>query len=307
MKVLVFGSKGLVGSSVSKKITEVEPSYKLVKSSREDTNLFSYIETSKKIKKEKPDVVIIAAAKVGGIYANNTNRYQFIVENLKINLNILEALAEYSKTKIINIGSSCIYPLGVKNPISEDSLMTGKLEPTNSPYSMAKLVSVELGKTLKTQFGHEVINLMPTNLYGPNDKFEEMNSHVIPGLIYKMHEAKVKGEKTVEIWGSGNPLREFMHVDDLASAIIFLLKKEVSQDILNIGSGEEVSIKVLANKIKSVVNFEGELIFNDKFPDGNPRKLLDSSTINKLGWSSSIDLDSGLKSTYEWYKNNLTT
>ena len=237
MKVLVFGSKGLVGSSVSKKITEVEPSYKLVKSSREDTNLFSYIETSKKIKKEKPDVVIIAAAKVGGIYANNTNRYQFIVENLKINLNILEALAEYSKTKIINIGSSCIYPLGVKNPISEDSLMTGKLEPTNSPYSMAKLVSVELGKTLKTQFGHEVINLMPTNLYGPNDKFEEMNSHVIPGLIYKMHEAKVKGEKTVEIWGSGNPLREFMHVDDLASAIIFLLKKEVSQDILNIGSG----------------------------------------------------------------------
>ena len=184
MKVLIFGSKGLVGSSVSKKITEVEPSYKLVKSSREDTNLFSYIETSKKIKEEKPDVVIIAAAKVGGIYANNTNRYQFIVENLKINLNILEALAEYSKTKIINIGSSCIYPLGVKNPISEDSLMTGKLEPTNSPYSMAKLVSVELGKTLKTQFGHEVINLMPTNLYGPNDKFEEMNSHVIPGLMY---------------------------------------------------------------------------------------------------------------------------
>jgi GDP-L-fucose synthase len=195
--------------------------------------------------------------------------------------------------------------LGVENPIKEESLMTGKLEPTNSPYSMAKLTAVELGKSLKEEKGHNVINLMPTNLYGPNDHFEEMNSHVIPGLIYKMHQAVTNNHKEVEIWGSGKPLREFMHVDDLASAIVFLLNKKFDYEVLNIGTGEEVSIKELAEEIKEVCNFKGKLKFNSNLPDGNPRKLLDSTKMNNLGWSHKISLKDGLKSTYEWYIKNI--
>jgi len=307
LRIIIFGSNGLVGTSLKRVLSNQNYISELFSSTREDTDLFDFQNTKNTIEKFKPDLIINAAAKVGGILANNSFRTQFILENLKINMNILESITSKPKIKMINLGSSCIYPLNAKNPINENELMNGRLEPTNSPYAMAKLTAIEIGDALRKQYGHKILNIMPTNLYGPNDNFSHESSHVIPGLIYKMHKAVVNQSSSLEIWGSGNPLREFMHVDDLASAIIFLLKKEVSQDILNIGSGEEVSIKVLANKIKSVVNFEGELIFNDKFPDGNPRKLLDSSTINKLGWSSSIDLDSGLKSTYEWYKNNLTT
>lgn len=305
MKVLVFGSNGLVGSSLVKKLHADKSSVNVVASTRKDTNLFSINETLEKVNKEKPDVVVVAAAKVGGIYANNTQRFRFILDNLKISTNIFEALSKFPKTKIINIGSSCIYPLGVENPIKEESLMTGKLEPTNSPYSMAKLTSVELGRSLSDEKGHDVLNLMPTNLYGPNDRFEEMNSHVIPGLIYKMHEAKIKNSPSVEIWGSGKPLREFMHVDDLSSAIIFLLDHETEYDVLNIGTGEEVSIRTLAEEIQLITGFKGELIFNEELPDGNPRKLLDSSRINNLGWLTSISLKDGLKDTYEWYKKNI--
>lgn len=305
MKVLVFGSNGLVGSSLVKKLHADKSSVNVVASTRKDTNLFSINETLEKVNKEKPDVVVVAAAKVGGIYANNTQRFRFILDNLKISTNIFEALSKFPKTKIINIGSSCIYPLGVENPIKEESLMTGKLEPTNSPYSMAKLTSVELGRSLSDEKGHDVLNLMPTNLYGPNDRFEEMNSHVIPGLIYKMHEAKIKNSPSVEIWGSGKPLREFMHVDDLSSAIIFLLDHETEYDVLNIGTGEEVSIRTLAEEIQLITGFKGELIFNEELPDGNPRKLLDSSRINNLGWLASISLKDGLKDTYEWYKKNI--
>ena len=269
--------------------------------------MFSKMQTVKKIDQEMPDVVVIAAAKVGGIHANNTQRFSFIIENLKISTNIFEALSKYKEIKIINIGSSCIYPLGVKNPIVEESLMTGKLEPTNSPYSMAKLTSVEIGRSLNAEKGHKILNLMPTNLYGPNDRFDEYNSHVIPGLMFKMHTAKIKDQSSVEIWGSGDPLREFMHVDDLSSAIEFLIKEETEHDILNIGTGEEISIKNLAKEIKKVVGFKGKLIFNENLPDGNPRKLLDSSKINKLGWKHKINLRDGLEQTYVWYKdNNLT-
>ena len=305
MKVLVFGSNGLVGSSIVEKLRSGKNNIDVVASTRKDTNLFSINETLEKVNNEKPDVVVIAAAKVGGIYANNTQRFNFILDNLKISTNIFEALSKFPKTKIINIGSSCIYPLGVENPIKEESLMTGKLEPTNSPYSMAKLTSVELGRSLRDEKGHNVLNLMPTNLYGPNDHFEEMNSHVIPGLIYKMHEAAIKNSSSVEIWGSGKPLREFMHVDDLSSAITFLLDKQTEHDVLNIGNGEEVSIRTLAKEIKLITGFSGELIFNEELPDGNPRKLLDSSRINDLGWLPSISLKDGLKDTYEWYKKNI--
>ena len=216
MNILIFGSNGLVGSSLVRKFQLQHKEINLITSTRNDTDLFSLEQTKKKINDSKPDIVIIAAAKVGGIYANNTQRFNFIIDNLKISMNIFESLVEFNDTKIINIGSSCIYPLSADNPINENSLMSGKLEPTNSPYSMAKLSSLEISRTMRDQFGHKILNLMPTNLYGPNDKFEEFNSHVIPGLIFKMHRAKINKSKEVEIWGSGKPLREFMHVDDLS-------------------------------------------------------------------------------------------
>ncbi len=304
MNILVFGSKGLVGSSIVRRFNS-SSNYNVIESTREDTDLFSLSETSKKINASNPDIVIIAAAKVGGIYANNTQRFSFIIENLKISMNIFESLINFPHVKIVNIGSSCIYPLTAKSPISEESLMTGKLEPTNSPYSMAKLSSLEIAKTMKEQFGHKILNVMPTNLYGPNDRFEEFNSHVIPGLIYKMHKGKIGKFDEVEIWGSGAPLREFMHVDDLSSAIEFLIETNSSHELLNIGSNESISIKELAKLIKKVVNYEGELSFNSSYPDGNPKKLLDSSKLNSLGWQSSISLEEGIKDTYNWYVKNI--
>ena len=306
MNILIFGSNGLVGSSLVRKFQLQHKEINLITSTRNDTDLFSLEQTKKKINDSKPDIVIIAAAKVGGIYANNTQRFNFIIDNLKISMNVFESLVEYNDTKIINIGSSCIYPLSADNPINENSLMSGKLEPTNSPYSMAKLSSLEISKTMRDQFGHKILNLMPTNLYGPNDKFEEFNSHVIPGLIFKMHRAKINKSKEVEIWGSGKPLREFMHVDDLSSAIEFLIRNEISNDILNVGSNEVVSIKELSKLIQKVVGFKGNLVFNQEYPDGNPKKLLDSTQINNLGWKSSISLEDGISNTYSWYVDNLS-
>ena len=280
-------------------ITEV------VESTREDTDLFSLEETKRTIKNTSPDLIINAAAKVGGILANNTFRTEFIIENLKINLNILESCLEYNDVKIVNLGSSCIYPLNAKNPISEDSFMTGELEPTNSPYAMAKLTAIEIGRSMNVQYDHKILNLMPTNLYGPNDNFSENESHVIPGLIHKMHLAKINNDPVFKIWGTGKPLREFLYVDDLASAIEFLILNQVDIDLLNIGSGKEVTILELANLIKKVVDYKGSIEFDLEKPDGNPRKLLDSSKINDLGWSADTDLLEGLKNTYNWYINNI--
>lgn len=304
MKVLVFGSKGLVGSSICTRLNLSKKVSKVIPSSREDTNLFSFEETLKTVLKEKPDVIIIAAAKVGGIYANNTNRFEFISENLKINLNILESSTHLDSVKIINLGSSCIYPLDAANPIKESSLLTGKLEPTNSPYAMAKLSAIELGDAISKQYNHDVLNLMPTNLYGPNDNFDDLTSHVIPGLISRMHNAKQNNDKNFSIWGSGKPKREFLFVDDLADCIEFLLDKDTSNSLLNVGSGEEISIYNLAKKIKNVINYEGDLIFDKNKPDGNPRKLLDSNLINTLGWKAKTSLDEGLEITYNYFRNN---
>ena len=276
----------------------------MVESTRDDTNLFSYEETKSKIDFTQPDVIINAAAKVGGILANNTYRTEFIIENLKINLNILEACLGNSEIKVINLGSSCIYPLHAENPINEDSFMKGELEPTNSPYAMAKITAIEMGRSMNTQYGHNIINLMPTNLYGPNDNFSENDSHVIPGLIHKMHKAKLNDENIFKIWGSGTPLREFLFVDDLSSAVEFIIENDVSIDLLNVGSGDEISILDLANKIKNVIGFEGKIELDKSKPDGNPRKLLDSSKLNKLGWQSETTLVEGLTKTYNWYQEN---
>lgn len=304
MKVLIFGSNGLVGSSLARKLETSSKVSNLVLSTRKDTDLFNFEETKNKIIKEAPDLIVIAAAKVGGIYANNTNRVEFITENLKINLNILESCTYLNKVKVINLGSSCIYPLNAANPISEDSLLSGKLEPTNSPYAMAKLSAIELGDALSKQFNHEIINLMPTNLYGPNDNFDKISSHVIPGLIARMHEAKINGEEIFSIWGSGKPKREFLYVDDLSDCIEFLLDQKINDNVINVGSGEEITILDLANLIKKVINYQGELDFDADKPDGNPRKLLDSSKINKLGWTSKTKLSDGLKITYDFYLKN---
>ena len=276
----------------------------VISPTRKEANLFSFDETKNLIKKIKPNYLVNAAAKVGGILANNTYRTEFIIENLKINLNILESCIEYPDIKIINLGSSCIYPLDAPNPISEDSFMNGKLEPTNSPYAMAKITAIEMGRSMNIQYNHKIINLMPTNLYGPNDNFSDSESHVIPGLIHRMHKAKINNQNKFEIWGTGKPLREFLYVDDLADSIEFLMKNETDFDLINIGSGEEISIAELANLIQKVIGFEGEIIFDKNKPDGNPRKLLDSSKINSLGWESKTNLYDGLKTTYDWYLKN---
>ena len=305
MKVLILGSNGLVGTSV-KNILGRNPNIKeLICATRNDADLFDFEETKELIENSKPDIMINAAAKVGGIYANNSKRTEFILENLKINVNILEASIPFPEMYIINLGSSCIYPLEAENPIKEESVMSGRLEPTNSPYAMAKLTAIEIGDALSSQYGHKVLNLMPTNLYGPFDNFSENDSHVIPGLIGKMHKAKEQKAEEFKIWGTGKPLREFLYVDDLSRAIEYLIFNKPKESLLNIGSGDEITIYDLAIKIKKVVEFEGQLSFDSTKPDGNPRKLLDSSTINKLGWSPEVNLDNGLRLTYKWYLNNL--
>jgi len=303
LKILVFGSNGMVGSAVSR-VFSLNNNYNLEFSTRKDTDLFNFDQTSKKVKKSQPDVIVNAAAKVGGIYANNTQRVSFILDNLKINMNILEACIDLKNVKIVNLGSSCIYLLDSKKPIKEDEFMNGKLEPTNSPYAMAKLTAIEIGKAMHLEYGHKIINLMPTNLYGPNDYFSELNSHVIPGLIMRMHKAKLNNDKEFLIWGSGNPLREFLHVEDLAKAIDTIIKSNTSESLINVGSSEEISIKELAEIIKSIVGYEGELNFDSSKPDGNPRKLLDSTKIYQLGWRPEIDLITGLNDTYKWFIEN---
>jgi GDP-L-fucose synthase len=304
VKVLILGSNGLVGSSLKRVLDKNQKITEIIASTREDTNLFSLKSTKKLINDCKPDVLVNAAAKVGGIYANNTKRVEFILENLKINTNVLESCIPHENIKIINLGSSFIYPLVVENPIKEESVMSGKLEPTNSPYAMAKLTAIEIGNALSQQYGHNVINLMPTNLYGPNDRFSENDSHVIPGLIFRMHLAKLKKDQSFEIWGSGKPKREFLYVDDLSESINFIIEKNINIDLLNIGSGYEITIKELALKIKDIVGFSGEVSFNTSMPDGIERKFLNSNKIMDLGWSPKVRLEEGLIKTYNWFQKN---
>tara|TARA_A100001011_G_C14287755_1_gene834646 strand:- start:1013 stop:1975 length:963 start_codon:yes stop_codon:yes gene_type:complete len=303
IKVLIFGSNGLVGKSIVRKMSE-EDYFDVIPSNRDSLDLFDFIETSKFISKLRPDVVINAAAKVGGIMANNIDRFDFIMENLKINMNILESLKPYPETKVINLGSSCIYPLNIENPINESSIMDGKLESTNSPYAMAKLTAIEIGDAMSKQFGHKILNLMPTNLYGPGDNFNPTSSHVIPGMIYKFHEAKNQKITEVNLWGDGTPLREFLYVDDLSEAIIFLLKENKEDYLINIGSSEEISIKELSSIIKNITKFEGSVNFDDSKPNGIMRKYLDSSLITSYGWKPATSLNKGLEKTYKWFLDN---
>ncbi len=304
-KVLVFGSSGLVGQSLVKTLNSSKKVSEVFASTRKDADLHNPYDINNLIEKFEPDYVVNCAAKVGGIHANNTYRAEFLLDNLKINLNLFDVIKNFKNIKVVNLGSSCIYPLNAKNPINENSFLEGKLEPTNSPYAIAKITGIELGREISKQFGINIINLMPTNLYGPNDNFSDMNSHVIPGLIYRMHNAKVKKNDEFLIWGSGKPLREFMYVDDLSECINFLIGKELNEDLINVGTGEEISIINLANMIKETMEYEGSIKTNLEMPDGNPRKLLDSGLINSLGWSSSTSLKDGLKKTYSWFLENI--
>ena len=304
-KVLVFGSSGLVGQSLVKTLNSSEKVSEVFASTRKDADLHNPNDINNLIEKFEPDYVVNCAAKVGGIHANNTYRAEFLLDNLKINLNLFDVIKNFKNIKVVNLGSSCIYPLNAKNPINENSFLEGKLEPTNSPYAIAKITGIELGREISKQYGIDIINLMPTNLYGPNDNFSDMNSHVIPGLIYRMHNAKVKKNDEFLIWGSGKPLREFMYVDDLADCINFLIGKELNEDLINVGTGEEISIINLANMIKETMEYEGSIKTNLEMPDGNPRKLLDSGLINSLGWNSSTSLKDGLKKTYSWFLENI--
>ena len=304
MKVIVFGSNGLVGSSISRILEDSIKVKLLIKSNRSELDLFDKKNVEKFVKKHRPDVIINAAAKVGGIHANDTKRTEFILENLKINMNILESCLEMPSIKIIKIGSSSIYPLNAKYPINVSEFMNGKLEPTNSPYAMAKLSAIEIGRSMSKQFGHKILNLMPTNLYGPNDYFSDLDSHVIPALIHRMQKTIENDEDKFTVWGSGSPLREFLYVDDLSNFINFIIDKEIENDLINVGSGQEISIKNLALLIKDLMGFQGDVVFDSSKPDGNPRKLLDSSLMNGLGWNDFTDLRNGLTSTIKWYKSN---
>jgi len=285
----------------------------LILRTHNELDLISQNEVLQFFNKEKPEVVFIAAATVGGIHANNTYRGQFLYENLMIQSNIIHAAHGNKVKKLMFLGSACIYPRNAPQPIKEEHLLTDKLEFTNEPYAIAKIAGIKLCENYYRQYGDNFISVMPNNLYGINDNFDLKNSHVLPALMRKLHEAKIHNSEQVEVWGTGKPLREFLHVDDLGDACVFLMnnldaKELYSNDIshINIGSGEEVSIKELALLIKDVVGFKGDLAFNTEYPDGMPRKLLDVSRLNNLGWKSEIRLNEGLKSVYGWYLKNIT-
>jgi GDP-L-fucose synthase len=309
--IYVAGASGMVGSSVVRSLT-VNGFSRLLTPSSSETDLTAQVEVQEFFASEKPEVVIVAAAKVGGILANSTYRADFIYQNLMIEANVINAAFESGVEKLILLGSSCIYPKLAAQPMREEELLTGPLEYTNEPYAIAKIAGIKLCESYFRQHGSNFFSLMPTNLYGPNDNFDLRTSHVIPALMRKFYEAKELGETSVRIWGSGRPRREFMHVDDLAEAIVFALKEINAGDIydqgisqLNVGTGSDLTILETATMIKEVVGFDGEIELDDSKPDGTMQKLLDVTRIHSLGWRHKIELREGLEQVYEWYLKHL--
>lgn len=296
-KIYVAGHRGMVGSAIVRLLEKRGYNHLILKTSKElDLRDQSAVNTF--FEKEQPDYVILAAAKVGGIHANNTYKADFIYDNLMMEANIIHACFHRNVTKLLFLGSSCIYPKLAPQPLKEEYLLTGLLEPTNEPYAIAKIAGIKMCEAYRDQHGCNFISAMPTNLYGPNDNYDLNNSHVLPALIRKFHEAKVANAPTVEIWGTGSPKREFLHVDDLAEACFFLLESYDGKELVNIGCGEDISIKELALLVKEVVGYEGELTFNTDKPDGTPRKLLDMTKMHGLGWRHRINLRDGITSVY---------
>lgn len=297
-KIYVAGHRGMAGSAIVRNLKE-KGYYNLIFSTSEELDLRNQQAVADFFEKEKPEYVFVAAAKVGGILANDTYRAEFLYDNLMIEANLIHQSHVHQVKKLLFLGSSCIYPKFAEQPMQEDALLTGTLEPTNEPYAIAKIAGIKLCENYRLQYGSNFISAMPTNLYGKGDNYDLKKSHVLPALIRKFYEAKVEGKPSVEIWGTGSPLREFMNVEDLADALVFLMENYNDLGFINIGTGEEVSIKELALLIKELVGYEGELTFDTSKPDGTPRKLMDSTKLHDLGWKPKISLREGIKKVIE--------
>ena len=302
-RVWVAGHRGMVGSALVRRLAR--ENCEVLTAGRDVIDLTRQDQTEAWLAREKPDVAVIAAAKVGGILANDSEPASFLYENLMIEANAIHAAYQVGVEKLLYLGSSCIYPKHAPQPMKEECLLEGQLEPTNQWYAIAKIAGIKLCSSYRRQYGADFISAMPTNLYGPGDNFDLMSSHVAPALIAKMHHAKIEGAAEVEIWGSGQPKREFLHVDDLADACIHLLRTYSDELHVNIGSGEDLSIADLASMIRDIVGFSGALVYNVERPDGTPRKLLDVSRLNAMGWQPKIGLEDGLRSAYRWYQDEV--
>lgn len=302
-KIYVAGHRGLVGSAIVRRL-EKDGFKNIITRTHQELDLTRQAEVEQFFAEEKPDYVILAAAKVGGIYANDTYPADFIMKNLQIECNVIDAAYKNGVKKLLFLGSSCIYPRECPQPIKEEYLLSGYLEKTNEAYALAKIAGLKMCAFYNQQYGTDYISVMPCNLYGINDNFALENSHVLPALMRKFHEAKVKNEPTVTVWGSGKPLREFLNVDDLADACLYLMDHYKGNEFFNVGYGKEVTILKLAQMIKKVTGFQGEIVMDSSKPDGTPRKLTDISRLAELGWQPKIDLEEGLRQTYEWYKAN---
>jgi GDP-L-fucose synthase len=303
-RVFVAGHKGLVGSAICRRLQAngLEP----LVAERSELDLLDQKRVDRWFREHEVDHVYLAAARVGGIYANDTYPAEFIHDNLAMQTNVIHAAWQYGVPKLLFLGSSCIYPKLASQPMAEDSLLTGPLEPTNEWYAIAKIAGIKMCQAYRKQYGFDAIAAMPTNLYGPGDNFDLENSHVLPALIRKFHEAKLAGDSEVTVWGTGSPRREFLHVDDLADACVFLMENYSSGEIVNVGWGKDISIAELAEAVRGIVGFEGDIVYDRSKPDGTPRKLLDTGRLAALGWEPSISLEDGITRSYEWFCSRVT-
>ena len=302
-KIYIAGHKGMVGNACWNVLKNNGYENLIGKNSR-DLDLRNTENVDKFIKNERPEIIINAAAKVGGIMANNSYPYEFLIQNMQIQNNLISISHKYDINKFIFLGSSCIYPKFSKQPILEDYLLSGNLEETNQWYAIAKISGIKLIEALRIEYQRDYISLMPCNLYGPYDNFDLKSSHVLPAMIRKMHEAKFNDKPKVTFWGTGNPFREFLYVDDLASAVLFSLENKLSQSIYNVGYGSDISIKNLSELVKEIVGYKGRILWDDSKPDGTPKKLMSSERLSKLNWNPSVKLSDGIKKTYNWYTKN---
>ena len=301
-RIYIAGHRGMVGSAIKRKL-EAEGYTNLIYRTSIELDLCNQQAVNNFFKQEKPDIVIDAAARVGGILANNNYPYNFLMENILIQNNLIDAAHQFEVDKFIFLGSSCIYPKLARQPLKEEYLLTGPLEPTNEWYAIAKITGVKACEAIRKQHGKDFVSLMPTNLYGSNDNFDLKTSHVLPAMIRKFHEAKEES-KPVKLWGTGNPSREFLHVDDLAEAVLFTLENKLKDNLYNVGTGIDLTIKKLAFLIQEIVGHTGDIIWDSSKPDGTPRKLMDVSKMTKAGWKASIVLEDGIKRTYRWFLKN---